>query len=262
MREALSSSETSVFTRATRLNIPEETILHSHRRENLKSYMFSWFSLVLPNNLRDIILVHPILANGPTIRHSQVAPTSSDKQKIVAGDCTFGVSFCRCSRRWTFCSRLISTSSRRCILYYMLLWWSGCWELHLSTRQVSCLASPRLTAGVQPCGLLCPQLRPNGGWPEAPGRTATGVALARRQYWGGGQFNRTGRNYRKRDAKESPRRQRGGSEDKCVETVVTYGELMAVKQPLVSARRRIPESTSPTSGSCVVPVSPAALRTV
>jgi hypothetical protein len=39
LMETLSSSGMSVLTRATWHNIPEDTILHSHCHENLKSYI-------------------------------------------------------------------------------------------------------------------------------------------------------------------------------------------------------------------------------
>jgi hypothetical protein len=39
MMEAIRPSETSVVTRVTRRNIPEDSIVLSHSRENLKSYI-------------------------------------------------------------------------------------------------------------------------------------------------------------------------------------------------------------------------------
>jgi hypothetical protein len=49
--EGPGSSDTPVLTVATRRNNPEDTILHSHRRENLKSYNMKYiFVLNLEHN--------------------------------------------------------------------------------------------------------------------------------------------------------------------------------------------------------------------
>jgi hypothetical protein len=46
MKEELNSSETSVLRGATRRNSPEDAILHSHRSENLKSYIILRFNCI------------------------------------------------------------------------------------------------------------------------------------------------------------------------------------------------------------------------
>jgi phospholipid N-methyltransferase len=58
MKDSVSSSETSVLRRSTRRNILEDAILHSHRRENLKSDLnlmlltFVFFLLMISQQLK------------------------------------------------------------------------------------------------------------------------------------------------------------------------------------------------------------------
>jgi hypothetical protein len=64
MKEALSSSETSGLTRAKRHNIAEDAILHSHRRENLKSYILLLMCALVSIFLHLYVAVQSVLAPG------------------------------------------------------------------------------------------------------------------------------------------------------------------------------------------------------
>jgi hypothetical protein len=93
MMEALSSSEMPVLTRATWRNIRQDGILHSHCRENLKSYnsvrfvIFPdqcWFTSKLFSNLNmrnsflkscRLFLKHPVLCRN--VQHRPTFPVLS-----------------------------------------------------------------------------------------------------------------------------------------------------------------------------------------
>jgi hypothetical protein len=73
--EATKSSEMSVLTRSTRRHIPEDGILHSHRRENLKYYTaFYSKSYGLDDRLCDLVV------RVPEVSGSIPSPTTGSEK--------------------------------------------------------------------------------------------------------------------------------------------------------------------------------------
>jgi hypothetical protein len=73
--EAIRSSEMSAHTRTTRRHIPEDAILHSHSRENFKSYMIN----ALSANIRTWDMFRDIFTKNNTLFNTAGYDTHIDK---------------------------------------------------------------------------------------------------------------------------------------------------------------------------------------
>jgi hypothetical protein len=72
--EAIRSFETPVHTRSKWRHIPEDGILHSHRRENLKSYVNGLLLRVLKKSAKKLRIFGVPAENGTVQKLSTVEP--------------------------------------------------------------------------------------------------------------------------------------------------------------------------------------------
>jgi hypothetical protein len=93
MKEALRSSKMSILPRGTQRNIPEDTILHSHCRENLKSYIEEYISseLLVPPALQVKGCHIRQILKSQDVRYSRFSPNTDHLQ--------FFAIFLRCSKQ-------------------------------------------------------------------------------------------------------------------------------------------------------------------